>query len=297
MYQLMTSVSIVVDDIPSAVTTLVDAIGIGVPKPHWYVEGSGIKAQFCRVHPSYVVAPTLLELVAPGEQGAGASQAFPVADIAAKQGSRSIKVHATGLGLPSHAVHDLGVHLEQIGVPHWYLGSGDSARLVVSDGDAGLFAEAIPSTELRLGEDGFHAPADVPPDAAPEAMVRIVAREYLVADLDDTLRVLDRTLRWKPVTVVGEVGSRRAIMAFTAPRSARLELVEPTGPGRVQDAFAELGPGAWTVRVAVVDGAAKVRDLAQRGTACVAEDGVVRVDPGATLGVPFEFGTGSGPLR
>jgi hypothetical protein len=288
-YQLLTSVSIVVEDIPSAVSALIDAIGIGAPKPHWYVEGSGIKAQFCRVHPSYVVAPTLLELVAPGEVPPDASHAFPVAEIAAKQGNRPVKVHATGVGLRAAALHDLGHHLDQTGVPHWYLGAGDTARLVVSDDHARLFIEAIPSAELRLGEEGFHGPADLPAGATAATMVRIAAREHLVADLEDTLHVLDRTMRWKPARVADEPGCRRAIMTFSAPRSAQLELVQPAGPGRVQDAYQEVGPGAWTIRVAVVDVAAKARDLAARGTPHTAENGILRVDPAVTCGVPFEF--------
>jgi hypothetical protein len=288
-YQLLTSVSMVVEDIPSAVSTLVDAIGIGVPKPHWYVEGSGIKAQFCRVHPSYVVAPTLLELVAPGQVPPDASHSFPVADISAKQGNRQIKIHATGIGLPAVALHDLGRHLKQVGVPHWYLGAGDTARLVISDDVAGLFIEAIPSAELRLGDDGFHGLADIPSDANPETLVRILGRQYLVADLEETLQVLDRTMRWKPAHVADESGCRRATMAFSAPRSAQLELVQPTGPGRVQDAYDELGPGPWAIRIAVVDVAAKAEDLAARGTPFTAENDLLRVDPAATQGVPFEF--------
>jgi hypothetical protein len=294
-YQLLTSVSIVVEDIPSAVSTLIDAIGIGVPKPHWYVEGSGIKAQFCRVHPSYIVAPTLLELVTAGEVPPDASHSFPVAEIAAKQGNRPVKIHATGIGLPAVALHDLGRHVKQLGVSHWYLGAGDTARLVISDDLAGLFIEAIPSAELRLGEDGFHGLADVPAGAAPEAMVRIAARQHLVADLEETLRVLDRTMRWKPAHIVDEPGCRRAIMAFSAPRSAQLELVQPAGPGRVQDAYDELGPGAWTIRIAVVDVAAKAEDLTARGTPYTAENDVLRVDPAATQGVPFEFVAGLTP--
>jgi hypothetical protein len=297
MYQLLTSISVIVEDIPSAVSTLIDAIGIGVPKPHWYVEGSGIKAQFCRVHPSYVVAPTLLELVAAGEVPPDASHSFPVAEIAAQQGSRPIKIHASGIGVPAVDLHDLGRHLQHLDVPHWYLGAGDTARLVIGDDLAGLFIEVIPSAELRLGEDGFLGPADIPLDATPEMMVRIVARQHLVADLEESLRGLDRTMRWKPAHVADEPGSRRAIMAFSAARSAQLELVQPTGPGRVQQAYDELGPGAWTIRIAVVDVAAKAEDLAARGTPYTAEHDILRVDPAATVGVPFEFVAAGGRGR
>ena len=78
-------------------------------------------------------------------------------------------------------------------------------------------------------------------------------------------------------------------MPFAAPRSARLELVQPTGPGRVADAYEQLGPGPWAVRVSVVDVDAKAADLAARGTPYTFTDGVLRADPASTLQVPFEF--------
>jgi hypothetical protein len=120
-------------------------------------------------------------------------------------------------------------------------------------------------------------------------MVRIVAREHLVEDLDETLRILERNLRWVPVSVDERDGARRAVLPFLAPRSARLELVEPTGPGAVAEAYEEVGPGAWTVRISVVDVDAKAEDLAARGTPCTIEDGVLRPDREHTLHVPFEF--------
>ena len=120
-------------------------------------------------------------------------------------------------------------------------------------------------------------------------MVRIVAREYLVDDLDDTLRVLERNLRWAPASVLEQDGARGAVMPFRAPRSARLELLEPTGPGRVAEAYEQVGAGAWTIRISVVDVEAKADDLAARGTPFTLESGVLRPDPERTLQVPFEF--------
>jgi hypothetical protein len=116
-----------------------------------------------------------------------------------------------------------------------------------------------------------------------------VAREYLVRDVDTTVAALKRSLRWTPISITEEVGCLRAVMPFSAPRSARLELVQPTGPGRVANAFERLGPGAWTVRLSVVDPEAKAKDLAERGTPYALEDGVLRPDPAFTLQVPFEF--------
>jgi hypothetical protein len=261
---------------------------------------------FCRVHPKYAVAPTFLELVAAGpiEDTTPGSMVFPVADIAARQGSRVVKWHATEISMPDAMLLDLSRHLDQLGVPHGFIPSDSRDRFFLggdpnvsydASSDAGLIVEAIRSTHLGLSEDGFSAPADIPPDAEPEAMVRIVAREYLVHDLDETLRILERNLRWTPDSVREHDGARRAAMPFLAPRSARLELVEPTGPGRVADAYEQIGAGAWTIRISVVDVDAKAEDLAARGTPFTIEDGVLRPDRECTLQVPFEFVAAAGP--
>ena len=78
-------------------------------------------------------------------------------------------------------------------------------------------------------------------------------------------------------------------MPFRAPRSASLELVEPSGPGRVADEYEEVGAGAWTIRISVVDVDAKADDLTARGTPFTVHEGVVRPDRDSTLLVPFEF--------
>jgi hypothetical protein len=300
MYQLMTTVSVLVDDIESGVDTLCRTIGIPVPRPQSYRSGPGIDAVFCRVHVKYAVAPTFLELVAP--RGPGDANAeypfFPVAQIAARQGKRAIKWHATELAMTEETFVDFTRHLEQLGVAHgfvpadrrerFFLG-GDPATTYDWNADAGLVIEAGRSGHLGLPADAFQAPADIPPDSQPDTMLRIVAREYLVESLDETLRILQRNLRWTPSSVRDEDGCRRAVMPFSVPRSARLELVQATGSGRVADAYEQLGPGAWTIRVSVVDVAAKARDLARRGTPFTLDGGVLRADPEFTLNVPFEF--------
>ncbi|MGO8862977.1 MAG: hypothetical protein ACLQRH_19760 [Acidimicrobiales bacterium] len=302
MYDLMTTVSLLVDEIDPAVATLCRTIGIPEPRPQSYRAGSGIQAVFCRVHPKYAVAPTFLELVAAGplDDTDPDVPAFPVLPTAARQGNRTVKVHATELALPEEAMLDLSRHLEQVGVPHYFFPpnvrqrfflGGDWATTYDRSADGGLFLEVGRSGHLGLSEEAMAAPADIPPEAQPQTMVRIVAREYLVEDLDETLRILQRNLRWRPVSVEAEPGCRRAVMPFNVPRSARLELLEPAGSGRVADAYEELGPGPWTIRVSVVDLDAKADDLAARGTPFTRKDGVLRLDPTSTLQVPFEFVT------
>ena len=300
MFDLMTTVSVLVDDIGVGVETLCARLGVPEPRPQSFRGGPGIDAVFCRVHPKYAVAPTFLELVAaaPAEDATANESVFPVAQIGARQGDRSIKWHATEIAMPEPMLLDLSAHLDTLGVSHGFVPAdrkerffmgGDPATEYDRDADAGLVIEAGRSGHLGLPEEALVAPADIPPDAEASTMVRIVAREYLVDDLDETLRVLERNLRWTPESVRAEAGCRRAVMPFRVPRSACLELVEPIGAGRVAEAYEQLGAGAWTIRVSVVNVDAKASDLAARDTPFSLHDGVLRSSPAATLGVPFEF--------
>jgi hypothetical protein len=250
-----------------------------------------------RVNPKYAVAPTFLELIAPGP--GDVDDAIPISAIAASQAARPIKWHATELAMPEQQLHGLADRLKQLGVyvaffppdrrDRFFLGGVPGSDNYDPSADGGLLIEAGRSGHLGLPDEAFSAPANIPLDASPENMVRIVAREYLVADLDTTLRALERNLGWLPTSITHEDGYRRAVLPFSVPRSAQLELLQPTGPGRVGEAYDQLGPGAWTVRVSVVDVASKARDLEARGTPFTADGATLRPDPGHTLQVPFEF--------
>ena len=95
MYDLMTTVSVLVDDLDPAVDVLCNSLGVPRPRPQALREGPGIRAMFCRVHPKYPVAPTFLEIVSPGPVGdvGSAGGVFPVVEIATRQGSRPVKWH------------------------------------------------------------------------------------------------------------------------------------------------------------------------------------------------------------
>jgi hypothetical protein len=296
----MTTVSVLVDDIGVGVETLCARLGLPRPRPPSYRGGAGIDAVFCRVHPKYAVAPTFLELVAPAfvPDAPADGPVFPVATIAARQGNRSIKWHATEIAMPEAMLLDLSEHLTTLGVPYGFVPAdrkerffmgGDPATEYDRSADAGLVIEAGRSGHLGLPEEAMTAPADIPDGAVSSTMVRIVARQYLVADLEEALSTLERNLRWAPESITEDDECRRAVMPFRVPRSAKLELVEPVGAGRIAEAFDQLGPGAWTVRVSVVDIDAKAPDLAARDTPFTVDGNALRVSAEATLGVPFEF--------
>jgi hypothetical protein len=314
MYPLMVTVSLLVDDIHAGVATLDRSIGLIPQRPDAYRAGPGIRAVFCRLHPKYAVSPTFLELVASappdqesdhlglgGRPHEGTEAVFPLPAVSERQGHRAIKWHATELAMSDDQMADLARHIEGAGVSvGWhppdrtdrFYAAGDPASTEFDPAvDGGLFIEAIKLNHLGLPGGALVEPADTPADARPESMIRIVARDYLVDDLDEVLEALGRYLRWEPSSVTDEDTCRRAVMPFSAPRSARLELVQPTGPGRAAKALDQLGPGAWTVRIAVPDVAAKAEDLESRGTPFSREDGTILVDPSATLDVPFEFVT------
>jgi hypothetical protein len=303
MYQVMVTVSILVDDIRAGVSTLRRTIGLPEPRPQSYRAAPGLDAVFTRVHTKYAVAPTFLELISWGTQTApdnGTDEFVSlIAAIAERQGSRAIKWHATELAMPSQELAGLADDLERRGIAIWFyppdardrffVGGNPGAPDYDTSADGGLLIEAIPSEELGLPAEGLSSPADIPPGARPETMIRIVAREYLVSDLDATLAVFARNLHWAPTAVTEDDGCRRAVLEFSAPRSAKLELVQPAGRSRFSDAYDEHGPGAWTIRISVVDLEAKANDLHERGTPCSLERNVLRPDPAFTLHVPFEF--------
>ena len=301
MYQLMTTVSILLDDIRTGVDVLCQTIGIPEPRPQSFRSGPGADAVFCRVHTKYAVAPTFLELIAPPADSneSETHDPFGLRRTAARQANRSVRWHATELAMPEPQMLELADHLEGLDVPVGFVPPERRERFFVGGNpgsvdydagyDGGLLIEAGRSGHLGLPDEAFTAPADVPSGIAPESMVRIVAREYLVEDVGATVAVLERNLRWRPESVSEDDDCIRAVMPFSTPRSARLELVQPRRQGPVADAYSELGPGAWTVRISVANLEGKAADLRARGTPFTQRGSSLRTDPATTLGVPFEF--------
>jgi hypothetical protein len=301
MYQLLVTVNIIVDDLARAVSTMRDAIGMPEPRPSYFASAPGIDVVFCRVNPVYAVAPTRLEFVASAPTGdlAPGEVFFPVDFLGSQHGDRPFRIHATQIAMPDDYMGEIGDHLRRTGVVHRFEPGAQLERLWIggeSPGeydpsfDAGLIFEGCPVSVLGLPDEALTAPADVPPDTEPGSMVRIVNWRYLVEDLDKTLSVLSRNLLWEAASIRDDIDGRCAVMSMSAPRSATIEFVEPLVPGHAAAELDAHGAGPWTVQIGVFDLDAKAVDLEARGTPFSrAPSGAIRIDPTATLDIPFEF--------
>jgi Glyoxalase/Bleomycin resistance protein/Dioxygenase superfamily len=130
-------------------------------------------------------------------------------------------------------------------------------------------------------------------------MVRTAARVFLVDDLDRSLAELALAFGWEPERgpARSDDGSRRAVLGFRLPQSARVELLEPAEGTEAGAYLRAWGPGVWSIRIAVTDLDAKADDLRARGTPFArVRTGfddlpvILQVDPQATPACRFEFG-------
>jgi hypothetical protein len=281
-YDMLHSPDAVVADVPATARQMVDRLGLLPPKPSWFQSSSchGYEAVFARVHPSRVVAPSRIEIIAPAPQTGTRPEDIPayIAEAAAYQGDRPLKTHATVLTSPSF--DDLVDELASKGVRHrvdppsadlgherlWIGFTAGGGSKYLPDDDAGLLFEVISTQCLQLPDD---VAAGVTPDisAVPDGgMVRVAARSHLTADLDESLATLESRLGWPAERLEGVAGSRRAVMAANFPRSARFELLEAGVDSDTEEHFARWGPGTFATRITVRGLAAKAADLSDRNT-------------------------------
>ena len=311
-YDLLHSPDAVVPDVDGTARAMVDRIGLPEPRPAWFQPSvcHGYRALFARVHPSRRLAPSRLEVIAPGPRSSAPGVADVPAyidEIAAMQGDRPLKTHATVLTSSSfpELVEDLGRKgvrhrvdppSRELGHERLWIGFTPGGGAEYSpDDDAGLFFEVIPTACLGLPDTVVNGtPADTP-DVAPGQTVRVAARSYLVDDLDQVLATLEERLSWPAERVEGAGRKRRAVMAVNFPRSARFELVEPGHDPEAAAHFAQWGPGTYATRITVRDLNAKADDLRARGTpfhglpARGARPEILRVDLDVVPGFLFDF--------
>jgi len=311
-YDLLHAPDAVVPDVDRTVRSMVDRVGLPEPRAAWFQPSlcHGYRALFARVHPSRRVAPSRLEVIAPGPRSSSPGVAdIPayVDEIAAMQGCRPLKTHATVLTSSSFA--ELVEGLRRKGVRHrvdppsrelgherlWVGFSPGGGPEYSPDDDAGLFFEVIPTQCLGLPDTAGDGNAPDPPAVAPGQMIRVAARSYLVGRLDPVLAILEERLSWPAERLEGTGGGRRAVMAVNFPRSARFELVEPGHDPDAAAHFERWGPGTYATRITIRDLSAKADDLRTRGTpfrrlpARRARPEILRVDLDVVPGFLFDF--------
>lgn len=294
-----------------AVDQMIETIGLPQPGPRAYVdyEDSGWDCVFALVNKAWDVGPTRLEVIGP-KRYPGTPQPSRGQNIADVQGTKPCKTHATVIATPDMSA--LAEHVKRLGLRHWLEpGSGKTSfdRLWMGiagedftyqpEADAGLIVEVIPSDSNAFVPKLFQKTPPEPVDPVPGQMIRILSRAYIVDDLDQTLKVVSQNLLWEPAHSVVEdpdAGYRYAIMSRNFSQGAALKLVQPTSPATHTGAYhARWGSGAYTIRIAVHDLAAKCDLLRSQGTrftdvaATVHEPERVCVDPSFTAEMPFEF--------
>lgn len=230
---------------------------------------------FGRVNKAMNVAPTLLEIIAPkhfeGSSGAGAR-------VYASQAPRLWRSHATVVATPD--IDALAERVRRAGLRHWLqppaedvpfarlwmgVADGDLARYQ-PEADGGFMFEFIPGEPPAFSAKQFAGGRDENPVAG--AYERIHSRAFLVADLDQTLRHLERGFGWTPdQDVHEEAGYRFAVMSANVAQGARLRLMEARDPdSEIGRDYAQWGKGPYTITIGVHGLAAKADDLRTRGT-------------------------------
>jgi hypothetical protein len=320
-FDALASADFLVPDRDAAVAMVQRVIGLGEPKPRWSHggPGAGHRVTFCRANPSFAASPTLIELIEPADVDPDRSigDVVPnVGGLAALQDRRPLKTH--GAPVASSSVDDLIERARSRGVRHWVQPSNDRYpfnRLWMGitaddlsgyrpDTDGGLMLEVVPTVTLMIPPEAVDAPADASDAVAPDTMIRTASRGFLVNDLDRSLDALAGFFEWEPELgpETGENGSRRAVLGFRIPRSARVELLAPAPDTEEGRFLREWGAGIGPVRIAVRDLAAKADDLRARGTpfreirtGFADPAAVLRVDAAATPACSFEFAELSRP--
>ena len=314
MFDLLINSEVIVPDVAVAQRVFVEALGFPAQRESWGSEapGFGYTYLFARVHPSLKVSPTRVQAMAPApiDPAVDPSLTLPfLPALFAAQGRRPWKTHATELATSD--IHAVAARLERNGcrfhtmpstdvIPYtrlWLGWTADEPGAYRPETDGGLLIEICETRSLNQGAALWEPVSD--PELPPGSMVRVLRRSWIVEDLGFSLAALDRNLGFQPRVgpeIDAASGCRRAIFGFAHPRSAELELLEPSAAGEVKAALDSWGPGPWTIQIGVNDIEAKAEDLRRRGTMFQTRtrpDGgkpILRVDT-SPLDVPgvFEF--------
>lgn len=167
--------------------------------------------------------------------------------------------------------------------------------------DGGLCIEVMPIEPLQMPPETFAVPPPQPRELEPGQLVRVTARGFLVRNLDETLRRCSANLDWEPqgpVEALAVEGYRRAVMGFTLPNSARLDVIEATRWNGAAGVYVNTwGPGPYYIRIAVAGLEAKAEALRAQGvrfeqvesSEAVGGRPLLRIDPAELRGQHVEF--------
>ncbi len=322
MYDLLMSSDMMVHDPDSLAETLISKLGIyGHPRWRQAFPNHTYIAHFLRAHKWRAIAPTLIEPQGHLDKPNVGDPFFPefLKSLEDFQGRhRPMKTHATVLIMEN--IGELVERLERRKVPFriaastpemtwerlWIGATPENAKYNPSY-DGGLCIEVTPTWPLQLPPETFHVPPPELEDPKPGEMIRVVARGFLVRDIDDVARQLAQNLALEPtgqvVDVPGE-GYKRLRYGFKLTQSATLDLIQATRWNSESGTYLHSwGPGPYYTRIAVHDLAAKAEDLRERGTKftlhpeCDAVGGraLLRVDMDELQGHLFEFVEYEGP--
>jgi hypothetical protein len=302
VFDLLMSADLMVKDADRMAALLVDKVGL-LGHPNWRqaFPGHPYVAHFLRTHKSLAVAPTRVEPQGHLDAPNAGDPMFPVYlhSIEQFQGvDRPIKTHATVLisdDLPGvvQRLQDKRVPFRlarltpEMPFDRLWVGCTPEDPRYDPSVDGGLCIEVMGLAPLQIPEAALEVPPPEPRDPEPGSLARVVARGFLVRDLDDVLRRLAENLDWTPsgpVEVLEEEGVRRARFGFRMAHSATLDLLEPTRWDSYAGRFLHnWGPGPYYCRLSAHGLEAKAADLTRRGTAFTHLEGhdgpFLRLDP------------------
>jgi hypothetical protein len=275
----MFSADLMVRDTLGTARLLVERLGLPELRSTWTDHGRSLdELLYLRAyHPLSAAAPTNIEIINP--------ELYPKLNMrpaaAGRQApGRPMQTHATVL-ITKH-YDDMIARMREHGVRHydmpdpgdglarcWFgvedLSADDAARNdydPASDGWTFLEVISWEGTTLAVRDP-------IPVRAGEGGVTRVVARTYLVPDIDATMASFRVALAWPgpDVTVRESDGSRYAVVQPALSQSCALELVEATrGTGRHGAFFARWGLVPHAIRLGVNGLGAKADDLRRRGT-------------------------------
>jgi hypothetical protein len=314
MFTMLLSGDMMVADADATAQMLIDRLGL-LGHPNWRqaFPGHPYVAHFLRTHKSLAVAPTRVEPQGHLDRPNEGDPMFPdyLHSLEDFQGRhRPIKTHATVLisdDLPGVAQRlyerRLPFRVARVTpeMPFDRLWVGCTAENPRYDPgvDGGLCIEIMGLAPLQLPADTFAEPPPEPRDPVEGSLVRVVARGFLVRDIEDVTRRLRDNLDWEsgPVEKLTDDGYLRVRMGFTLPHSATLDLIEPTRwDSDAGKYLCNWGPGPYYIRISVHGLAAKADQLAAAGTPYTLDEDnesvggpLLRVDPSALDGLLIEL--------